>query len=55
MLSIGTKPKADRLGWIHKYFTADVDALSVQEHIELGHHTLLVRIRFSTVYHHIHN
>ena len=31
----GTRQKAERLGWIHKLFYANAEALSVQEHMEM--------------------
>ena len=31
----GTKPKAERMSWIYKFFIAEVEALSVQDHMEL--------------------
>ena len=33
---LGAKPKADRLSWIYKMFSADVESLPVQEHMEMG-------------------
>ena len=30
-----TKPKIERLGWIHKVFDNDVDSVTVQEHMEM--------------------